>query len=162
MASLIGDGRDRPVLEARAKVLGLTGRVTWHGIVADAGRCVTAFDVFVLSSRKEGIPIVLFEAMSAQVPVVATRVGGVPDVLSEREAVLVQPEDPEALRAGIQETLDDPDGAAARTVAALERLRTAFGYESWLDRYEALYQCVAAGRRVTQNRLADSTVDGMM
>ena len=70
-----------------------------------------AFDVFVLSSRTEGTPIALFEAMAAGIPVVASAVGGVPDVVSSREALLVNPEDPAALAAAITETLENPAAA---------------------------------------------------
>ena len=74
--ALIGEGRERDALMAQASALGISERVTWHGLVPDAGRLYSAFDVFALTSRTEGTPIALFEAMHAGVPVVATRVGG--------------------------------------------------------------------------------------
>src|SRR5207244_2094763 len=92
----------------------------WHGTLHDAARLFPAFDVFVLSSRTEGTPIVLFEAMASEVPVVATRVGGVPDILSAAEAALVPPNDPVALAAELRAVYRDPEpagSAALRGVA---------------------------------------------
>jgi len=80
--SIIGDGPERERLKQQAARLGITDRVTWHGPVSNAGKLLSAFDAFVLSSRTEGTPIVLFEAMHSGVPIVTTSVGGVPDVVS--------------------------------------------------------------------------------
>lgn len=146
LVSMIGIGRERAALERRVAALGAKADVRWHDLVADAGRLFRAFDVFVLSSRTEGTPIVLFEAMAAEVPIVATRVGGVPDVVSPSEATLVASGDPAALAAAIRGVRADPDGAARRAGAARERLRRDFGVEPWLERYAALYERV---RRAT-------------
>src|SRR5206468_931748 len=73
-----GTGAEQRALRARADKLGVADHIRWHGVVPDAERVYTAFDVCVLSSRTEGTPVVLFEAMAAGVPVVATAVGGVP------------------------------------------------------------------------------------
>src|SRR6266566_158231 len=100
--SVVGTGAQRAALQERARDLGLNGRVRWHGVVPDADRLFPAFDVFVLSSRTEGTPVVLFEAMAANVPIVTTGVGGVPDVVSPAEAALVRSEDPVALAAEIR------------------------------------------------------------
>ncbi|MDQ4081145.1 MAG: glycosyltransferase, partial [Gemmatimonadota bacterium] len=83
--SMVGHGPAREALGARAVALGVGERITWHGVVRDAASLFRAFDVFVLSSRTEGSPMVLFEAMAAGVPVVAAEVGGVPDTLSRAE-----------------------------------------------------------------------------
>ena len=85
-ASIIGDGGERHALEAQALALGIADRVRWHGLLTDASELYRAFDVWVLSSRTEGTPIALFEAMSARVPAVVTAVGGVPDVVTQAEA----------------------------------------------------------------------------
>ena len=104
-----------------------------------------AFDVFVLSSRTEGTPIALFEAMAAGVPIVATRVGGVPDVVSPLEAALVPAEDPVALAAEIRAIYRDPATGQRRARAARARLERDFSVAPWLDRYEAIYRLVSAG-----------------
>ena len=147
-AHLIGDGRERAKLQAS---VGAHPPIKWHGRVFDAGALFAAFDVFVLSSRTEGTPIVLFEAMQHGVPIVATRVGGVPDVVSPGEAMLVPPEDPEALAAAIRAVYDDPAAARARAAAAQERLRSQFGLQPWLEAYETLYRRLAAERRTLPN-----------
>lgn len=144
-ASFLGDGPERIRLERITCASPLAWRVRWHGVVPDAGRYLSAFDLFVLSSRTEGMPIALFEAMAAGVPIVATAVGGVPEVVGAREALLVPPDDPEALALAIQAVYDDRDAARTRAEAARTRLLTGFGLESCLDRYEAIYQRVIKG-----------------
>ncbi len=145
--SIVGDGRCRGALEAQASALGVTGRVRWHGLVPDAGRLATAFDAFVLSSRTEGTPIALFEAMAARVPIVATGVGGVPDVVSPMEALLVPAEDPTALAEAIATVFSDPGAADTRVAAAESRLSVQFALEPWLSRHDELYASLLAGRR---------------
>jgi glycosyltransferase involved in cell wall biosynthesis len=137
--SFIGDGRERDVLVALAEARGVTGRVRWHGIIPDAGALLNAFDTFVLSSRTEGTPMTLLEAMGARVPIVATRVGGVPDVVTEADALLVPPEDPAAIATAVQAIRDEPTAAAIRSTAARQRLEDAFAIEPWLVAYEDLY-----------------------
>ncbi len=156
LASFLGDGPERPRLEQRAAALGVTDHVRWHGIVDDAARVVSAFDVFVLSSRAEGTPIALFEAMAAGVPIVATRVGGVPEVVSAAEAILVPPGDPRSIADAIRAIAAGPEAAAARAAAARRRLETDFAAGPWLDRYENLYRQVhrAPARTGRANRTA--------
>jgi glycosyltransferase involved in cell wall biosynthesis len=140
--SMVGEGRAAAALRARAAASGLEDRVTWHGNVPDAGGLMPAFDVFVLSSRTEGTPIVLFEAMAAGVPIVATAVGGVPDVISAAEAILVPAEDAAALARAIGEVLRDPAGARSRGEAARRRLEREFAAEPWVHRYLDIYRSV--------------------
>lgn len=141
--SVVGNGPERGSLAARVQQLGLEQRVRCHGSVRDAGRLFAAFDAFVLSSRTEGTPIVLFEAMATGVPIVATRVGGVPDVVSPAEAALVPPDDPLALAAEIRAVYCNPAAARARACRARDRLLRDFGVAPWLSRYEAIYGLVS-------------------
>jgi len=138
VASVVGDGGERRRLEERARTAGLGERVRWHGLVPSAERLFPLFDVFVLSSRTEGTPMVLFEAMHARTPIVATRVGGVPDVVGGG-ALLVPPGDAAALAAAMRAVHDDRAAAAARALTARARLER-YGREAWLGRYEALYR----------------------
>jgi glycosyltransferase involved in cell wall biosynthesis len=141
--AMIGDGAESGSLAARAQSLGLNGRVRWHGPVMEAGRLFAAFDVFVLSSRTEGTPIVLFEAMAAGVPIVATAVGGVPDVVTSAEAALVPAERPVELAAAIRAISEAPHAAAGRARAARARLEGTYGIGPWLERYQSIYRSVA-------------------
>ena len=140
--SFIGDGPDRASLLERADRLGVAARVRFHGRVPDAASLLRAFDVVVLSSRTEGTPMVILEAMASEVPIVATRVGGIPDMLSATEALLVDSEKPEALASAIRTALGDPTASAERATRARVRLVTEFDTEAWLARYEALYRSI--------------------
>jgi glycosyltransferase involved in cell wall biosynthesis len=140
---LVGDGRERADVERLGDSLGLGDRLRLPGLIADAARLYAAFDLFVLSSRTEGTPISLFEAMAARVPVVATAVGGVPDVVSADDALLVPPNAAAALARAIDASLGDPAAAADRASRAAARLVRDFGVDPWLDRYDALYASLA-------------------
>jgi len=118
-------------------------RVNWHGLVPDAADLYPAFDAWVLSSRTEGTPIALLEAMAARVPVVATAVGGVPDVVSSAEALLVPSEQPRELAAALATVLADRAQAALRAEAAYRRLTEAYSPGGWLDAHVALYRSLA-------------------
>ena len=142
--SVLGAGPERSGLEARARRLGVDRRIRWHGQVPEAGRLFAAFDAFVLSSRTEGTPVALLEAMAAGVPVVTTR-GRCPDVVSPAQAVLVASDDPIGLAAGIRAVYDDPAAARQRASAAAARLMREFGAAAWVDRYETVYGHVRLG-----------------
>jgi glycosyltransferase involved in cell wall biosynthesis len=138
--SMIGDGPQRKHLLKQAARLGIAERVTWHGAIAKAGTLMPAFDAFVLSSRTEGTPIVLFEAMHAGVPIVATTVGGVSDVVSSDQALLIPPEDPNRLASALGELAINPDIALVRSRSARERLRESFDVTAWLTEMESVYR----------------------
>jgi glycosyltransferase involved in cell wall biosynthesis len=142
-AAVIGDGSERPRLEAAIRAAKQEDKILLAGHVDDAAPLFKAFDLFVLSSRTEGTPITLFEAMAAGVPIVATAVGGVPHVVSSREALLVPPGDPEALAHAIRCALTAPADSAERAERASKRLEADFGADQWLQRHETLYRAVA-------------------
>jgi glycosyltransferase involved in cell wall biosynthesis len=138
--SVIGDGPDGEALRTRAVELGLGDRIAWHGAVPDASSLFRAFDVLILSSRTEGCPIVLLEAMAAGVPIIATRVGGVPEVVTPSEAILIPADDPAALAAALLDLYHARERAAARARAAHDRLLAQFQPEAWVARYDELYR----------------------
>jgi len=111
--SIVGAGDQTESLRLQAERLHITDRIAWHGPLANAGSLLTAFDAFVLSSRTEGTPITLLEAMYAGVPIVATRVGGVPDVVTSSQAILVPSEAPEMIARALTEVASEPTAAAA-------------------------------------------------
>jgi glycosyltransferase involved in cell wall biosynthesis len=130
-------------LRAQADALGITDRLRWHGMIPEAGALIRAFDAVVLSSRTEGTPVVLLEAMGAGVPVVATAVGGVPDVVSDQDAFLVPPDEPASLARALHAIRTDSGAAGKRVLAAGARLASAYALDPWLDRYEAVYRRLA-------------------
>jgi glycosyltransferase involved in cell wall biosynthesis len=138
--SVVGDGPERDRLTDQANRLGVAGRVMWHGAVAEAGLLLGAFDAFVLSSRTEGTPITLLEAMAASVPIVATRVGGVPDVVTSAHAILVPSEEPSAIAKALAELKRDPSSAMHRSLLARERLTQSYSASAWLDATDAVYR----------------------
>lgn len=137
--AIVGDGRDRTDLEDRARRLGIKPRVIWCGTVPDAWRLFHALDVYVLSSRTEGTPIALLEAMSARIPIIATAVGGVPDVVGPGEALLVRPEDPLSLADAIEHVYGHRRDAEARAEAASRVLRSDFDVQQWVAAYDRVY-----------------------
>ena len=148
--SMIGDGPEREALGERAARLGIADRVFWHGSVSNAGTLFSAFDAFVLSSRTEGTPIALFEAMHSDVPVVTTSVGGVPDVVGSGEAILVPSEQPTMIARALDSILADPASAKKRSTRARQRVVRDFGPEMWLAEVERIYRAIESrlvGRR---------------
>lgn len=140
-ASVVGDGPERSRLEALAIDLSIEERVDFMGVVPDAARFFSAFDVLVLSSRSEGTPMVVLEAMGMGVPVVATAVGGVEDLLRDGlNGWLVPPEDPVRLARAIWAALDDPGERAARARRAHELVRERYAFDSWIERHVDAYR----------------------
>lgn len=138
--SFIGDGPDRGMCEGMVAEAGLEGRAHFHGQVPEASRLLPAYDVFVLSSWTEGTPMALLEAISAGVPVVATAVGGVPNVVSETEAHLTRPGATEEIAFAIDDVLSRPEEARKRAAAARARLERDFAVEPWARRHLDLYR----------------------
>jgi glycosyltransferase involved in cell wall biosynthesis len=142
-AVVIGDGPARPGIEGRVQARRLDGRVRFLGRLDAAGRFMKAFDVFVISSRTEGTPIALLEAMSADVPVVAYAVGGIPDVVDNASAWLASPGDPTALADAITDALEHPEEREKRAAVAHSILVSRFGADAWVDKVDQIYQLAA-------------------
>lgn len=144
VAVLVGEGPERDRLAVRAA--SRTGRCTVRllGRQDDAASLMSAYDVVVISSRREGTPMVLLEAMDARVPLVSFAVGGVPEVLDETAGWLVPPGDTAALCHAIRHALADRAEAEGRAEAARHILERWFGEQQWLDRVAAVYRSVGA------------------
>lgn len=149
IASIVGDGPERDAMEERAALLGISDRVRFHGELDDAARVLPAFDVFVLSSRSEGTPIVVLEAMRAALPVVATAVGGVGDLLGGT-GWTVPSGNPAALSAAVEAVLDDPAMAARRGQDGRQRVLAEFDPGRWAERHEEAYERAAEHRRASR------------
>ncbi|MBI4635717.1 MAG: glycosyltransferase [Candidatus Rokubacteria bacterium] len=146
--ALVGDGRFRPRLEAQASALGIGPRVIFSGALADVRRALAAADLFVLPSEEEGMPGAVLEAMAMGLPVVATAVGGVPEIVVDGETgMLVAPRQPTALAEAMGRVLEDP--ALAGRVGCLGRRRVVeeFSIERSVALTEKLYARLAGGLR---------------
>lgn len=124
---IVGDGPERARLEAAAQSWACKERVIFTGQVNDVGAFYAIADVFVLPSHSEGSPNVLLEAMAANLPIVATAVGGVPEMVEDNEsAVLVPANDASSLAAAIARLLTDKDLAQRLTAKAAMLLDNRF------------------------------------
>lgn len=138
---LVGDGELRGELESRAQTLGLSSVVTFTGIRDDVPDILAALDIFVLPSRWEGLPLVVLEAMAAGLPVVATAVGGTPEVVVDGvTGLLVPPRDPAALAQAITRLLRNPDLRRKMGRAGRERVTEHFSVEQMVRKTESLYE----------------------
>jgi glycosyltransferase involved in cell wall biosynthesis len=143
---LIGSGPLEDELRARVAADGLRDHVRFLGSRDDVAELLPALDVFVLGSRFEGLPIALLEAMAAELPCVATAVGGVPEALTDGvEGRLVPPGDPRALATALEEVLGAPGVRAAMGSAARRRVRSEFSIDRAVRRTEELYAAVLWG-----------------
>jgi glycosyltransferase involved in cell wall biosynthesis len=135
---LVGEGPERPRLEALARELGLAGRVTFLGHRVDALDWINAFDIFTMAPRAEAFGLVFIEAMACGKPVVASRVGGIPEVVAEGQTgLLVPPEDPEALARAVAELCANPQAAARLGQAGAQRAEQ-FTIARMVESYQAL------------------------
>jgi glycosyltransferase involved in cell wall biosynthesis len=145
---IVGDGPEMAALRQKAERLSLSGMVGFAGPVIDVLPHYHAADIFVLPSRSEGLPNVVLEAMASGLPVIATAVGGVPDIVQDRvSGLLVPPGDAGALRCALRELIENPHlsediGARARQ-DAVER----FSLAAVADSYSKLYLELAGGAR---------------
>jgi glycosyltransferase involved in cell wall biosynthesis len=143
---VVGDGPLRGDLERRAAALGLADSVAFTGFRADAPQLIAGLDLLVVPSRSDGSPLVVCEAMAAGIPVVASRVGGLPDLVADgRTGLLVQPGQAEDLARAMVALLLDPAaaeelGARARQVAATR------SHAHLVDRMETMYRSLAGHR----------------
>ncbi|OGA03352.1 MAG: hypothetical protein A3I00_07835 [Betaproteobacteria bacterium RIFCSPLOWO2_02_FULL_64_12] len=146
---VVGEGPERLRLEALVRVHGVEGSVTFLGRMADPWRVLSGVDLFVLSSTKEGLPFALIEAMAAGLPIVATRVGGIPEVLVDgRSALLVPPGDPGALSQAICRLLREPRLATALGEEAQHAfLRDGLTAEAMAAATASLYRRLLAAKR---------------
>lgn len=142
--ALIGEGELRADLEELCAALG--SRARFLGLRPDAASLMSAFDVFCLPSRWEGLGVVLLEAMAAGIPIVGSRHGAIPEVLDGGRAGLVfDPDDALGLASAVQSLLDDPRLASTLVASARERLSTAFSVEEMMRKTDEVYDRALRG-----------------
>lgn len=147
---IVGDGPDREILSERIRALGLERSVTFVGHVADPDPEYARADLLVIPSRSEGLPNVLLEAMRFDLPAVATRVGAIPEVLSDPSAgVLCEPGDAQGLVEAITGALRP--GIAESGSAARQAIMRDFSLPARCERLRSLYTAVV-GPRAQPNR----------
>ena len=147
--SVVGDGDERPALESEARALGLSRAVFFHGWRRDLPAVYGDLDVVVNCSRNEGTPVALIEALAARRAVVATAVGGTPDLLGRGAfGTLVPPEDPAALAAGVERALADPGAARARADAGRAHVLAHHGVRRLERDLDGLYRELLAARGI--------------
>jgi glycosyltransferase involved in cell wall biosynthesis len=142
----VGDGPERAAVERLAAELGLgPGEVRFLGFRTDVPDLLGAADVFLLPSRTEGLPLSVLEAMSHGMAIVATPVGGVPELCTDgRDAVLVPVDDPLALAEAMGRLAADPSLRTRLGEAARARAVADFSFAAMTERYVALYREVLA------------------
>jgi len=143
---LVGGGELENAVREQVAALGLQGRVRFLGVRADVADILRASDVFVLSSRWEGNPMSVMEAMAAGLPVVSTAVGGVPELVRAGETGLLVPsEDAAALAQAMQALVDDPARRQAMGAAARQHAVAHFDIRHTVRGYEQLYESLLKG-----------------
>jgi glycosyltransferase involved in cell wall biosynthesis len=147
---LVGDGPYAATIRSRIRELGLEAAVTMTGQREDVADLLMAMDVFAFpSTANEGVPQAVLQAMALRRPVVATRVGGIPEAVRDGETGLAVPAgDAAALARGLGRVLADPPVAAAWTLAAENLVRSEYTLEVMLDKMEQVYRAALdpAGR----------------
>jgi glycosyltransferase involved in cell wall biosynthesis len=150
---VVGDGSLRPEIERRAIELGIGARVIFTGWRQDLARICADLDLLVVSSDNEGTPVSAIEAMAAGRPVVATRVGGLVDLIEDgRTGRLVPPRDPAALAEAMGALIDDPAARAAMGEVARRSAAERFRAERLVEDVERLYDELVAERAVGERR----------
>ncbi|HXQ28029.1 MAG TPA: glycosyltransferase family 4 protein [Gemmatimonadales bacterium] len=161
IVEIVGDGPERGALEDLARRLGLGARVQFRGkISAEAlqesyARAAVAVLPAVVDARgdTEGLGVVLLEAMNSGIPVVASRVGGIPDIVEDGvSGLLVPPGDEAALADALGRLIRDPDLAARLGAAGRERVHTHFSWDAISARWEKLYAAVVSESSHGQRR----------
>lgn len=144
---LIGEGYERSSLETLARELGVAERVFLTGYRPEAYRYIPHFSIYVISSLTEGLPITLLEAMRCRVPVVATQVGGIPDVLQQGECgLLVAPASSHLLAQAMKTLLEDNHRAADLAFRARNRFVTHYTSKAMAEKYLSIYKRLTARR----------------
>lgn len=144
---IVGDGELRPYLERQVQALGLSQSVIFLGWQRELEPIYADLDLVVLSSLNEGTPVSLIEAMAAGLPVAATRVGGVPDLVEHgKTGLLVPPKDPMALSGAMDVLISDADRRREMGRLGRETIYPKYSEAALIDRMERLYSSVLAAR----------------
>lgn len=145
--AIAGRGSEEEELRSLSAELGIDDRVHLLGFRSDVPDLLAAADVFAMSSRSEGLPMALLEAMFAARPIVASAVGGIPEAVEDdRTGLLVPPDAPPELGRALVALMRDRSLAARLGRAARREASRRYGVEAMVDEYERLYRAAAPGQ----------------
>jgi glycosyltransferase involved in cell wall biosynthesis len=141
-------GRDdsQGEIEQLARRHGVADSIRFLGYVRDTPRLMAAMDIFMLPSHWEGLPASILEAMHARLPIIATRVGGIPELVSEREALMIDAGRPEQIAQAVITLGQDQALAERLAAAACERAQTQFSLPQMVRQMEELYEGALTAR----------------
>lgn len=138
--ALIGDGEEKKHLMRLAEKLGVEDRIHFLGYRIDGARYLKAFNIFAFPSLKEGFPYAILEASLAELPIVATTVGGIPDIVTdEKTALLVPAKDSHALAEALKKLIASDEFRSRLARAAHQHVRESFSFEKMRDRTMEIY-----------------------
>jgi glycosyltransferase involved in cell wall biosynthesis len=145
--ALVGAGSQMPANKTAAAAAGVRPRVEFMGVLSNPAPAIADADAVVLPSRREGLPVVVLEAFALARPVIATRVGGTPDVVRDGDTGwLVPPEDPAALADALLAAAGDADAREARGARGAALVAERYSIEALVDRVEVLLAGLTARR----------------
>jgi len=139
---IAGDGPLKNDLRFLAENLGISNNVFFLGLRTDTAELLKLFDIYVMPSIWEGLPMILLEAMAAECPIISTDVGGIPTAIeNSQNGLLVKPADQEELKNAILYLLDNPEIRKTFSNNALQRFNSKFTARCMTEQYEHLYNC---------------------
>jgi len=161
--SIVGDGPLLAQVREQVAAAGITDAVWLPGARADIAEVLQTFTVFVLPSFAEGTPVSMLEAMASSLPVVASKVGGIPEVVVEGEhGMLVPPGDVTALAGALARYVQAPELARRHGMAARERIERGFSMHAMLAAYAALYDSLLQHKRGARAVVRDAGVSNTL
>jgi len=158
----IGTGPREHMLRERADALGIAELIRWVGERPAAADFMTAFDVSVMCSDFEGLPLAALEALGARVPLIATSVGQLPSLLRDGAGLLVNPRDPQSLAAAILSLRNDPHQAQALADAGYVRVQQDHSFERFTGALEQIYRDVMqrhSPAQTTESNVTDTKMN---
>lgn len=143
---ILGEGNPQASAELQtlAQEMGVAQQVIFAGMVDTMRDYLAIGDCFLFASNREGMPNVILEAMASGIPIIATRIGGVVDLLDDELAILTEADDLTSFAGALQDFLDDRPAAQERAKAARQRVEQHFSHTTIAGRYEALYRRLIA------------------
>lgn len=136
----VGDGPEQSELKSMVQDLGISEYVTFLGFQAEINSLLSEFDIFILSSIREGIPVSMLEAMAMRVPVVVTNVGGIPEVIENSvDGILVESQNPEMIANALRKLGNDSSLRRKMGEAGYKKVKSLFSREAICRQYEQLY-----------------------